>query len=56
VNLFLGVYKIILTIGLLQTGLKLLDSLEEDLVVTMLVSLTKLASKSTLLLLEQVLV
>ncbi|XP_061951660.1 uncharacterized protein LOC133674521 [Populus nigra] len=37
-----------------KTGLKLLDSLEEDLVVTMLVSLTKLASKSTLLLLEQV--
>ncbi|KAJ6731845.1 C1ORF73 PROTEIN [Salix purpurea] len=37
-----------------KTGLNLLDSLEEDLVVTMLVSLTKLASKSTLLLLEQV--
>ncbi|KAG6740958.1 hypothetical protein POTOM_056430 [Populus tomentosa] len=37
-----------------KTGLKLLDSLEEDLVVIMLVSLTKLASKSTLLLLEQV--
>ncbi|KAG5226031.1 ARM repeat superfamily protein [Salix suchowensis] len=37
-----------------KTGLNLLDSLEEDLVVTMLISLTKLASKSTLLLLEQV--
>jgi hypothetical protein len=45
----------ILKICVLQTGLKLmLDSSEEDFLVTLLVSLSKIASKSTILLSEQV--
>lgn len=45
----------ILTIYVLQTGLKLmLDSSEEDFLVALLVSLSKIASKSTILISEQV--
>ncbi len=47
--------RMILIIHMLQTGLKLVsDSAEEDFLVALLVSLSKLSSKSTVLISEQV--